>query len=60
MRPRRASETSQCSASVSSGLASAATRGIQQFAFDVEQRDTPAVGQKALRHRKSDAACGGR
>jgi hypothetical protein len=33
-------------------------RAIQQAALDVEQRDPPAVGQKALGHRKSDAARG--
>ena len=53
-----ASETSQASASVSFGLGQRRDRALQQFALDIEQRDAPAIGEKAFRHRKPDAARG--
>ena len=57
-RHRRASATSQCSASVWSGVVQRRHRAAQQFALDIEQRHAPAFGEKFFRNRKPDAARG--
>ena len=56
--PRRRRRRRNASASVLLGIGERRDRAVQQFALDVEQRDAPALGEKAFRHRKPDAARG--